>query len=265
MKKMLPATLLIALTACSKKEVNNTPGPATPAWKLTEIAGSGYTTVFYYNAAGAPSAWATLSSGAADSTAISWSNGKPRFTYLFFNQQQRIDKSYLYSGDKLTRIQYHNFDHAGQWTITDYDSLVYDGPRLAGLHVVNAGARNQLFKLKWEGENVTRCDSYDLHGETAILTETTVYTYNRQPALANAFHPWFYFIYTKHQFPALSANELIREERFSATGHLRWRNTYGPSYQREGRLERMTRLHEDFSLPATENSAKNYVYQQKQL
>ncbi|WP_298710552.1 hypothetical protein [Chitinophaga sp.] len=263
MKIMLPATLLVALAACSKKDVNTAPGPVIPVWKLTEIAGSGFTTVFYYNPAGEPSAWATHAPAITDSTTVSWVNGKPRFTYLFFNQQQRIDKSYLFSGDHLTRIQYHNFDHAGQWTVTDYDSLVYEGNRLAELHVVNAGARNQLFRLHWDNGNITRCDSYDLHGETEILTETTAYAYNSEPALANAFQPWFYFIYTKHQFPVLSANELIREERFSATGNLRWRNTYGPSYQREGRLERMTRLHEDFSLPATENSAKNYVYRQK--
>lgn len=253
----------MALTACSKKDAPDTPRPEEPVWKLTEITGQGQSTVFHYNPAGEPYAYVTLSSEGRDSTGVGWFDGQPRFTYLFFSQQKRIDKSYLYSGNQLIRIQYHNFDHNGQWTVTDYDSLVYNGTRLTELHVVNAGARNQVYKLQWDGGNITRCDNYDLNGGALVLTETTTFAYNDQPSLTRAFQPWFYFIYMRHHFPALSDNELIREERSSATGTLRWRNTFGPSYLTNGRLERMTRLREDFTIPTAENSAKSYVYQQK--
>lgn len=261
MKKMLPAAIVLTLTACTKKQDRTeNPRPATPVWNLTEIAGSGTSAFFHYATAGEPFAYVTRSTEGTDSIAVAWAGGKPVFTYLFFNQQQRIDRSFVYSGDLLTRIQYHNFDHSGQWTVTDYDSLVYQGNRLTELHVVNGGARNQLFKLYWDGANVTRSESYDLQGDVSILTETTTYAYNDRPGLANAFGPWFYFIFSGRQISALSQHEMVKEERRSANGALRWRNTYGPLYLEGGRLERMTRLREDFTIPATENSANNYVY-----
>lgn len=261
MKKMLPAALVLALTACSKKDAPQTPRSAESVWKLTEIAGTGQSTVFHYNTTGEPSAYVSTTTSGKDSVEVSWNNGLPHRTYFFFFLQKRVDRSFVYTANLLSRIQYHNFDHQGQWTVTDYDSLVYNGNRLSELHVINGGARNQFYALTWEGENITRCDSYDINGDLKILTETTTYSYNDQPSLARSFQPWFFFIYAKQYFPALSHNELIREERKSATGVLRWRNTYGPSYLTGGRLERMTRLSEDFTSPATENSAKDYMYQ----
>ncbi len=265
MKKMLPAAIIMTLAACSKKDAQENPPPAAPVWNLTEIAGSGQSTFFHYSTtAGEPFAWVSRSAEGPDSTAVSWNGGKPQFTWLFFNSQKRIDRSFHFSGNQLARIQYHNFNHSGQWTVTDYDSLVYENNHLSELHVINGGARNQMYKLFWDGNNLTRSESYDVQGEIKILTETTAYVYNDQPGISRSFKPWFYFIYTQHQFSALSDNELTREERISASGTLRWRNTYHPAYFNNGRLEKLTRFREDFTIPATENTIMNYIYQSNQ-
>ncbi|WP_126247282.1 hypothetical protein [Chitinophaga rhizosphaerae] len=260
MKKMLPAALMM-LAACSKKDTQITPRPTEPVWKLTEIAGAGESTFFYYNSNGEPSAWVTRTASGTDSSTVAWAGGKLVFTYLFFGQQQRIDRSFLYTGNRLTRIRYHNFDHSGQWSVTDYDSLVYSGNQLAELHVVNAGARNQMFKLYWKGGNVVRSESFDVIAETEVRTGAIKYQYTDQPALARVFPPWCYFIWTGRDFAALSENERSVEEGASALGTLRWRNSYGHAYLSGGRLESMNWRREDFSAPATADFTRQFAYQ----
>lgn len=156
-----------------------------------------------------------------------------------FNPTSHKTKSFVYTGNNVTRVNYWSTQDGQTTPASIYDSLVYVNGKLSEFHHadVNMDGYSTKYVLTWEGDNVKTCTTYMKQaGSDYSLFDVTKYTYDTRPALYKLLTGNYYWLSDLTSFDYLSANNVTKEEVFRQDI---LRSTYTNAYTYEGNLLKM--------------------------
>lgn len=251
MKNIIPCLLLALclLAACSKKK-DVTPDEQQEKKVISRLMNDTDTVAFTYRADGTLQQfkqYGQLPPFSPDSTQVIYTGSHISAfkIWVMGDQQPRNDRSFQYNAaQQLARVSYYNMVSETELVITDYDSLVYEQGKLAALHVVNGTQRNEVYRLSWDKDNVSKVELFQLINGEEVPYKTTTLTYTDKTALGRSFPGQFLFLHTSaRDFTTLSANAPLKAETVEQPGAVNAETiTYEYAYNTDGLPEKiMTR------------------------
>ncbi|AWO00458.1 hypothetical protein DLD77_01415 [Chitinophaga alhagiae] len=252
MKNIIPCLplALCLLAACSKKKDATPDEQQQEKIAVSRLMHETDTIAFTYRADGTLQQfkqYGQLPPFSPDSTQVVYTGGQISAfkIWVMGDEQPRNDRGFQYNAaQQLSRISYYNMISETELVITDYDSLVYGQGKLSALHVINGSQRNEVYRLTWDKDNVSKVELYQLIGGEEVLYKTTTLTYTDKDALGRSFPGQFLFLHTSgRDFTTLSANAPLKAETVEEPGAVNTELvTYEYAYNNDGLPEKiMTR------------------------
>lgn len=261
-KALVGIALLNLLFACSQKDkIETVPELPPEKWVVSRITEGNDSLVFKYDRKSLVSRFADWSGNTADSFDVVYGEkGISEFKFFVFGQPRR-DRTFTYTGNYLAAVNYYNVGNNGELILTDKDSLVYSAGKLAEYHVISGGVRGGVYKLAWQGDDVSKVEYFLVNGITEIPVSVNTYAYIDKIGYQHVFRGSFLQYYDTHNFSYLSARAVAKDEQKAAgTGVLMYTATYTASYNEKGVPEEVVIVKEDKQNDQTLTTTRKIEY-----